>query len=109
MASAVSSTLDGRLAGADLKAKGPARWMRAATLCPEPSLPSAVDNMAAGTVLFHPTKTNLAALGLMRHLGVYHTAWRLKHELMQVMQTREAIRRPVTWPSRLTTPAWVGT
>lgn len=30
----------------------------------------AADDMAAGTVLFHPTQTNLAALRLMRHLGV---------------------------------------
>lgn len=40
------------------------------------------------------TKTNLAALELMRHLGVcYRTAWRLKHKLMQTMQSREASRR----------------
>lgn len=40
------------------------------------------------------TKTNLAALELMRHLGVcYRTAWRLKHKLMQAMRTREATRK----------------
>jgi transposase-like protein len=40
------------------------------------------------------TKTNLAALELMRHLGVcYRTAWRLKHKLMQAMHSREASRR----------------
>lgn len=47
MVSAVSSTLDGRLAGTDLKAKGPARRLRAATLCPA-TVPTqfAVDDMA---------------------------------------------------------------
>lgn len=36
------------------------------------------------------TKNNVAALELKRHLGVcYRTAWRLKHKLMQVMQSRE--------------------
>lgn len=40
------------------------------------------------------TKTNLAALPLMRHLGVcYRTAWRLKHKIMQAMQSREATRK----------------
>lgn len=34
--------------------------------------------------LLTSTKTNLAALELMRHLGVnYKTAWRLKHKVMQ--------------------------
>ena len=36
--------------------------------------------------LLTQTKTNLAALELMRHLGVaYNTAWRMKHKLMEVM------------------------
>lgn len=40
------------------------------------------------------TKTNMAALEMMRHLGVcYRTAWRLKHKLMQAMQAREATRK----------------
>ena len=39
------------------------------------------------------TKTNLAALELMRHLGVnYKAAWRIKHKLMQAMTEREAHR-----------------
>lgn len=97
MASAVSSTLDGRLAGADPESQG----TRAApeggdAVSRTHPYPVAVEDMAAGAVLFHPpTKTNLAALGLMRRLAVcYRTAWRLKHKLMQPMQTREAIRHP---------------
>jgi transposase-like protein len=40
------------------------------------------------------TKTNLAALELMRHLGVnYKTAWRIKHKVMQAMTEREEMRR----------------
>lgn len=40
------------------------------------------------------TKTNLAALELMRQLDVcYRTAWRLKHKIMQAMQTREQARQ----------------
>lgn len=44
--------------------------------------------------LLTATKTNLAALELMRHLGVnYKTAWRLKHKIMQAMAEREASRQ----------------
>lgn len=44
--------------------------------------------------LLTQSKTNLAALELMRHLGVcYRTAWRLKHKLMQAMCSRESTRR----------------
>lgn len=44
--------------------------------------------------LLSQSKTNLAALELMRHLGVcYRTAWRLKHKLMQAMSERDADRR----------------
>lgn len=40
------------------------------------------------------TKTNLAALELMRQLGVcYRTAWRLKHKILQAMAEREETRR----------------
>ncbi|MGH8115417.1 MAG: IS1595 family transposase [Rhodanobacteraceae bacterium] len=44
--------------------------------------------------LLTSTKTNMAALELMRHLDVcYRTAWRLKHKLMQAMTEREEARR----------------
>ena len=44
--------------------------------------------------LLSQSKTNLAALALMRHLGVcYRTAWRLKHKLMQAMGEHDAGRR----------------
>ncbi|MGH8111139.1 MAG: IS1595 family transposase [Rhodanobacteraceae bacterium] len=44
--------------------------------------------------LLTSTKTNLAALELMRHLGVcYRTAWRLKQKVMQAMTEREEPRR----------------
>jgi hypothetical protein len=44
--------------------------------------------------LLTSTKTNLAALELMRHLGVnYKTAWRLKHKVMQAMTEREDSRK----------------
>lgn len=44
--------------------------------------------------LLTATKTNMAALELMRHLGVcYRTAWRLKHKVMQAMMQREASRQ----------------
>ncbi|WIX08340.1 IS1595 family transposase [Xanthomonas oryzae] len=44
--------------------------------------------------LLTSTKTNMAALELMRHLGVNDkTAWRMKHKIMQVMAEREATRR----------------
>jgi len=40
------------------------------------------------------TKTNVAALELMRTLGVcYRTAWRLKHKIMQAMTDREETRQ----------------
>ncbi len=43
--------------------------------------------------LLTSTKTNLAALELMRHLGVcYRTAWRLKHKILQAMLEREEPR-----------------
>lgn len=44
--------------------------------------------------LLTSTKTNLAALELMRHLGVnYKTAWRVKHKIMQAMTMREEPRK----------------
>jgi hypothetical protein len=44
--------------------------------------------------LLTQSKTNMAALELMRHLGVcYRTAWRIKHKIMQAMAEREAGRR----------------
>lgn len=44
--------------------------------------------------LLTSSKTNLAALELMRHLGVnYKTAWRIKHKVMQAMTEREEGRR----------------
>lgn len=44
--------------------------------------------------LLTSTTTNMAALELMRHLGVnYRTAWRMKHKIMQVMAEREAMRK----------------
>lgn len=44
--------------------------------------------------LLTQSKTNVAALELMRHLGVcYRSAWRLKHKLMVAMTEREASRR----------------
>jgi hypothetical protein len=44
--------------------------------------------------LLTPSKTNLAALELMRHLGVnYKTAWRIKHMVMQAMTEREETRQ----------------
>lgn len=43
--------------------------------------------------LLTQTKTNLAALELMRHLGVcYRTAWLVKHKLMEVMANRDRER-----------------
>jgi transposase-like protein len=44
--------------------------------------------------LLTSTKTNMAALELMRHLGVnYKAAWRIKHKVMQAMVEREASRQ----------------
>lgn len=44
--------------------------------------------------LLTSTKTNMAALELMRHLDVcYRTAWRLKHKVMQAMTNREEARK----------------
>lgn len=44
--------------------------------------------------LLTSTKTNMAALELMRHLGVsYRTSWRLKHKIMQAMAEREQTRQ----------------
>lgn len=44
--------------------------------------------------LLTSSKTNMAALELMRHLGVNSkTAWRIKHKVMQAMAEREASRR----------------
>ena len=44
--------------------------------------------------LLSSTKTNMAALELMRHLGVnYKAAWRIKHKVMQAMAAREASRQ----------------
>jgi ribosomal protein L37AE/L43A len=40
--------------------------------------------------LLTQAKNNVAALELMRHLGVcYKTAWLIKHKLMEVMRVRE--------------------
>lgn len=44
--------------------------------------------------LLTSTKTNMAALELMRHLGVgYSAAWRVKHKVMQAMTEREESRK----------------
>lgn len=44
--------------------------------------------------LLTSSKTNLAALELMRHLGVNDkTAWRLKHKVMQAVTEREETRQ----------------
>jgi len=43
--------------------------------------------------LLTQSKNNVAALELMRHLGVcYKTAWLMKHKLMEVMRVREDTR-----------------
>lgn len=48
--------------------------------------------------LLTQTKTNLAALELMRHLHVcYRSAWRLKQKLMQLMSNAEACRQLADW------------
>ena len=47
-----------------------------------------------GLYLLTSTKTNMAALEMMRHLDVcYRTAWRLKHKVMQATTNREETRR----------------
>ena len=44
--------------------------------------------------LLTQSKNNVAALELMRHLGVcYKTAWLVKHKLMEVMRVREESRQ----------------
>lgn len=44
--------------------------------------------------LLTQAKNNVAALELMRHLGVcYRTAWLIKHKLLEVMRQREAGRQ----------------
>lgn len=44
--------------------------------------------------LLSQSKNNVAALELMRHLGVcYKTAWLVKHKLMEVMRVREEHRQ----------------
>ncbi|MDE1886429.1 MAG: IS1595 family transposase [Xanthomonadaceae bacterium] len=44
--------------------------------------------------LLTSSKTNMAALELMRHLGVnYKAAWRIKHKVMQAMTQREELRQ----------------
>ncbi len=44
--------------------------------------------------LLTQSKNNVAALELMRHLGVcYKTAWLMKHKLMEVMRVREDARQ----------------
>ena len=44
--------------------------------------------------LLTQSKNNIAALELMRHLGVcYKTAWLMKHKLMEVMREREEARQ----------------
>lgn len=53
-----------------------------------------LDKWFLGLYLLTTTKTNMAALELMRHLGVcYRTAWRFKHKVMQAMMSREETRR----------------
>lgn len=66
--------------------------LRAGTLFEHTRLPLTTWFLAL--YLVTQSKTNIAALELMRHLGVcYRTAWRLKHKLMQAMCTRESARR----------------
>lgn len=44
--------------------------------------------------LLTQAKNNVAALELMRHLGVsYPTAWLIKHKIMEVMRQREDVRQ----------------
>lgn len=51
--------------------------------------------------LMTQSKTNIAALALMRHLGIsWKAAWLLKHKLMEVMVQREA-DRPLTGDVRV--------
>jgi len=58
--------------------------------------------------LLTQSKTNMAALELMRHLGVcYRTAWRIKHKVMQAMTEREA-QRQLGGVVQMTTPIWAG-
>ncbi len=53
--------------------------------------------MAAGNVLFHPTKTNITGFKLMRHLRVrYRTARRLKH-LLTLVLSPQSLSRSTRW------------
>ena len=66
--------------------------LRAGTVFEHSKLPLTTWFLAA--YLLVQSKTNMAALELMRHLGVcYRTAWRLKHKLMQVMTRAESERK----------------
>ncbi len=57
--------------------------------------------------LLTQSKNNVAALEVMRHLGVcYKTAWLIKHKLMEVMRMREDDRQ-LDGRGRLTTRTWV--
>lgn len=66
--------------------------LRAGTVFDNTKLP--LTTWLLALYLLSQSKTNLAALELMRHLGVcYRTAWRIKHKLMQAMSERDAGRR----------------
>lgn len=66
--------------------------LRAGTVFDHSKLPLTLWFLAL--YLLTQSKTNVAALELMRHLGVcYRTAWRLKHKLMQAMAERDAERQ----------------
>lgn len=66
--------------------------LTAGTLFGAPKLP--LRTWVLAIHLLTSTKTNLAALELMRHLGVsYKAAWRLKHKIMRAMAEREEPRK----------------
>lgn len=66
--------------------------VRAGTLFAHSRLP--LTKWFLAIYLLVQTKTNLAALELMRHLNVcYRTAWRLKHKLLKGMENAETSRR----------------
>ena len=66
--------------------------LRAGTVFENSKLP--LNIWFLGIYLHTQSKTNMAGLELMRHLGVcYRTAWRMKHKLMEAMAKRESHRR----------------